>query len=104
MNRSEDLRVADVDRQATADRLRVAADQGRLHLDEYDQRLQLAYAATHYADLHRLTADLPAPASPTRPRPPRAAPPPARAVAGWIAGLPIGCLVLLVVLVVAILN
>jgi hypothetical protein len=104
MKPSEHLRAADADRQATADRLRVAADEGRLDLDEYDQRLRLAYAATRYADLYRLTADLPAPAPPTRPGLPLAAPAPVKAVAGWIAGLPIGCLVLLVVLVVAILD
>lgn len=104
MDRTEHLRAADADRQATADRLRAAAGEGRLDLHEYDQRLRLAYAATSYADLDRLTADLPAPPPPARREPSPVALSPARAVTGWVAGLPVGCLVLLVVLIVAILT
>ena len=36
---------------AVADRLRVALDEGRLDLHEYDERLQRAYAARTYGDL-----------------------------------------------------
>ena len=51
--RDEDrLRAADEDRQWVADRLRIALDQGRLRLAEYDDRLRLAYAATTYAELN----------------------------------------------------
>ncbi|ALL74926.1 hypothetical protein Ae168Ps1_3403 [Pseudonocardia sp. Ae168_Ps1] len=53
------IRVSDADRQETAERLKLAHDEGRLSLSEYDQRLQSAYAATVRADLDVLVADLP---------------------------------------------
>ncbi|MEV1143155.1 DUF1707 domain-containing protein [Micromonospora sp. NPDC049799] len=58
------MRAADGDRQAVADRLRTAVDEGRLTLHEYDERLQRAYAARTYADLDGLVADLPTPSAP----------------------------------------
>jgi hypothetical protein len=67
----DEMRAADADRQAVADRLRGALDEGRLDLHEYDERLQGAYAAKTYGDLDRLLADLPAV---PRQRPPAAAP------------------------------
>lgn len=104
---SGELRAADTDRQATADRLRAAVVEGRLDLDEYDRRLGSAYAATSYADLDRLTADLPAPAPPPPPAlVPAVASVPAAAArrVAWIAGCPpAGCLVLVVLLIVAML-
>lgn len=60
------MRAADVDRQVVADRLRVALDEGRLDLTEYDERLQGVYAARTYGQLDALLADLPAPAAPAR--------------------------------------
>ena len=54
------VRVSDVERQETAERLKLAHDEGRLSLVEYDQRLQDAYAATVRRDLDALIADLPA--------------------------------------------
>lgn len=63
-----DLRISDADRAATAERLRVAVDEGRLDLTEYDSRLRSAYAARTYRELDPLTADLPAlPAVPQAP-------------------------------------
>ncbi|QGN50662.1 DUF1707 SHOCT-like domain-containing protein [Micromonospora sp. WMMD558] len=56
------MRAADADRQAVADRLRAAVDEGRLDLHEYDERLQQAYTARTYGELDALLADLPAPA------------------------------------------
>ncbi|MFC6152655.1 DUF1707 SHOCT-like domain-containing protein [Nocardioides yefusunii] len=53
-------RVSDDDRHRVADLLRDAAGEGRLDLDELDERLEAAYAAKVYADLVPLTADLPA--------------------------------------------
>lgn len=53
------MRAADSDRQAIAERLRAALDEGRLDLHEYDERLQRAYAARTYADLDGLVSDLP---------------------------------------------
>lgn len=55
----DSLRAGDADRQAVAERLRVAQDEGRLTLAEYDERLGRAYAATTFAQLRVLTADLP---------------------------------------------
>lgn len=55
------MRASDADREAVAERLRVALGEGRLDLAEYDDRLRAAYAAITMGDLARLTADLPAP-------------------------------------------
>ena len=57
----DEMRAADADRQAVADHLRSALDEGRLELHEYDERLQRAYAAKTYGDLRGLLDDLPAP-------------------------------------------
>ena len=54
------LRISDADRHQVAEILREAAGEGRLELDELDQRLEATYAARTYADLVPLTADLPA--------------------------------------------
>ncbi|MER7458070.1 DUF1707 domain-containing protein [Micromonospora sp. NPDC126480] len=64
MQRRDGMRAADADRQAVADRLRAAVDEGRLDLHEYDERLQRAYTAKTYGELDSLLADLPAPAAP----------------------------------------
>jgi Domain of unknown function (DUF1707) len=53
-------RAADVDRDAVAERLRIAAREGRLELWELDDRLGRAYSAKTYGDLETLVADLPA--------------------------------------------
>ena len=60
----DEMRAADADRQAVADQLKGALDEGRLDLHEYDERLQLAYAAKTYGDLHPLLSDLPSAAVP----------------------------------------
>lgn len=62
----DEMRASDDDRAAVADRLRVALDEGRLDLGEYDERLQRAYASKTYGELALLIADLPAPAAPQR--------------------------------------
>ena len=65
----EQLRVSDHERQVAVDRLRLAHDEGRLDLDEYDRRLAAAYSSVTYADLDRLFLDLPvAGAAPVVPR------------------------------------
>ena len=53
------MRVSDADRDRAAEVLREAAAQGRLSMDELDERLELAYAAKTYADLAPITRDLP---------------------------------------------
>lgn len=55
------LRVSDGDREQAAEVLRRAAGDGRLTLDELDERLAAAYAAKTYADLEAVTSDLPGP-------------------------------------------
>src|SRR5579859_2247300 len=55
------MRVSDADREQAADVLREAAGQGRISMDELDERLELAYAAKTYADLAAVTHDLPQP-------------------------------------------
>ncbi|WP_084757806.1 DUF1707 SHOCT-like domain-containing protein [Micromonospora cremea] len=66
MDGRDGMRAADADREAVADRLRVALGEGRLDLHEYDERLQRAYAARTYAELDALLTDLPPVAPPER--------------------------------------
>jgi hypothetical protein len=54
-------RAADADREAVAERLRVAAGEGRIELWELDERLGQAYGAKTYGELAALLADLPVP-------------------------------------------
>jgi hypothetical protein len=58
------LRAGDADRERVAELLRLALEEGRLNLYEYDERLREAYAAKTYSDLDSLLADLPAPRLP----------------------------------------
>ncbi|GAA0983237.1 hypothetical protein GCM10009555_054640 [Acrocarpospora macrocephala] len=53
------LRASDADRDAVSDRLRVAAGEGRITLDELEDRLEGVYAAKTYAELDTLIMDLP---------------------------------------------
>ncbi|PRY20346.1 DUF1707 SHOCT-like domain-containing protein [Pseudosporangium ferrugineum] len=55
----EDMRAGDAERQAVADTLKVALDEGRLELHEYDERLQRAYAARTYGELDGLPGTIP---------------------------------------------
>jgi Domain of unknown function (DUF1707)/Cell wall-active antibiotics response 4TMS YvqF len=53
------LRASDADRERVANVLREAAGDGRLTMDELDQRLDAVYAAKTYAELEPITHDLP---------------------------------------------
>src|SRR6478672_4084703 len=53
------LRISDQDRHHVAEILREAAGEGRIDLDELDERLDATYAARTYADLVPITRDLP---------------------------------------------
>ncbi|WP_020574113.1 DUF1707 SHOCT-like domain-containing protein [Actinopolymorpha alba] len=55
-----DIRASDADRHRVAEVLRDAAGEGRLTLEELDERLDGVFAAKTYAELERLTTDLPA--------------------------------------------
>jgi uncharacterized protein DUF1707/cell wall-active antibiotic response 4TMS protein YvqF len=53
-------RASDAEREATVVRLREAAGEGRLTVEELATRIDAAYAATTHEELEPLTADLPA--------------------------------------------
>ena len=82
------IRASDHDRQEVADRLRGALADGRLKMEEFEDRVGLAYQAVTYGDLAPLCADLPSAGSSAGPeaaRPALAAPAPWR---GVLADLP----------------
>jgi len=53
-----ELRASDADRERTADLLRHAAGEGRLTMDELDERLDLVYETRTQRELDKLTADV----------------------------------------------
>lgn len=54
------LRASTADRERATEVLKEAFTEGRLTQDEFEERTGLAYSSRTYADLDRLTADLPA--------------------------------------------
>jgi hypothetical protein len=54
------IRASDADRDKVVDILRAAYGEGRLSLEEFDERTTAAYAAKTWSALRELTADLPA--------------------------------------------
>jgi hypothetical protein len=66
-------RASDAEREAVVARLRDAAGEGRLTVEELAERIDAAYAAKTHADLDTLTADLPAPPAAPAGTPPAAA-------------------------------
>src|SRR4051794_15828122 len=66
------LRISDSDRHRVAEVLREAAGEGRIDLEELDERLEATYSARTYADLVPITLDLPSEVAtrlPARPGP-----------------------------------
>ncbi|RDI69227.1 DUF1707 domain-containing protein [Nocardia pseudobrasiliensis] len=57
---NENLRASDADREKIVTRLRLAMDEGRLSLHEFDERVRHVYAARTYGDLVPILSDLPA--------------------------------------------
>jgi hypothetical protein len=53
------IRASDKERESVVDVLRDAYTDGRLTLDEFEERTSTAYASKTWADLRELTADLP---------------------------------------------
>ena len=90
MGDRELMRASDDDRQQVVDRLRAAVEDGRLKMQEFTERMGLAYQAATYGDLATLVADLPAasPQSGLRLAPAPAASPAAAAQRGVFADLP----------------
>jgi hypothetical protein len=68
-NPDPNLRISDADRHKVADILREAAGEGRLEIDELDDRLDATFKAKTYADLIPITVDLPAAGTPSLPVP-----------------------------------
>jgi len=62
-SRDPSIRASDEDRESTAAELRDHYAAGRLTSDEFNERLDKAYAAKTLGDLAALKTDLPAPAS-----------------------------------------
>ncbi len=91
MGDQQKMRASDRDRQQVVERLRSALEDGRLTMEEYVDRMEVAYQAATYGDLAPLCADLPA-SSPVIARPQTAAaataPPSVISRAGCLAGLP----------------
>ncbi|WP_415952014.1 DUF1707 SHOCT-like domain-containing protein [Streptomyces sp. KLOTTS4A1] len=78
-----ELRASDADRERVAEVLRDALAEGRLDMDEFEERLESTYKARTYKDLEPLTRDLPTTTSPA-PAPPTGPGTPA-ATTGWPA-------------------
>jgi Domain of unknown function (DUF1707) len=91
MDDQHTIRASDQDREKVVDRLAGALEDGRLKMDEYVDRMGLAYQAVTDGDLAPLCADLP-PASPVTAEPeaapPAAAPPAEIPRQGVFAELP----------------
>lgn len=59
MAQSPEMRASDVDRDRVAALLREHTAQGRITMDEFNERLEELYKSRTYGDLAKLTADLP---------------------------------------------
>lgn len=55
-----ELRASDADRDRVVERLRDAVAEGRLDMEEFEERLEAVYKSRTYAELEPLTRDLPA--------------------------------------------
>ncbi|MER5797163.1 MULTISPECIES: DUF1707 SHOCT-like domain-containing protein [Streptomyces] len=56
---SPELRASDADRERVAEQLRDALAEGRLDMEEFEERLEAAFKARTYSELAPLTRDLP---------------------------------------------
>jgi Domain of unknown function (DUF1707) len=61
----QELRASDAERERTADQLRHAAGEGRLTIEELDERLNAAYAARTRGELEQLVGDVAVPVTTT---------------------------------------
>ncbi|MFI6004556.1 DUF1707 domain-containing protein [Streptomyces sp. NPDC051366] len=69
------MRASDADRERVVERLRDAVAEGRIDMEEFEERLEAAYTSRTYAELEPLTRDLPAVAGAVgRPTAPAASP------------------------------
>ena len=77
------LRIGDREREAVAAELREHYAHGRLTLEEFNQRLDTAFAAKTQSDLSRTTYDLPHVRSAGTPMPPSRSRPASQPALGW---------------------
>ncbi|MGW2780525.1 DUF1707 SHOCT-like domain-containing protein [Streptomyces populi] len=61
-----ELRASDADRERVAEQLRDALAEGRLDMEEFEERLEATYAARTYGELAPITRDLPGAATAPR--------------------------------------
>ena len=82
------MRISDDDRHRVSEVLRQAAGEGRIDIEELDERLEATYQAKTYGELVPITNDLPVPGR-TQPAPaPRPAPPaPAGPLMRWVSSI-----------------
>jgi hypothetical protein len=81
-------RASDAEREAVVARLRDAAGEGRLTVEELTERIDAAYAARTRAELEPLTADLPdVPMTTATTSPPASGGLPARATSSLVLGI-----------------
>jgi hypothetical protein len=66
MARRAALRASDTDRERIAEQLRHATAEGRLLVDELEDRLEATFAARTYGELDAVVADLPVARTPQR--------------------------------------
>lgn len=59
MANSPEMRASDADRDRVAAILREHTAQGRINMDEFNERLETLYKSKTYGELQRLTSDLP---------------------------------------------
>lgn len=78
-----ELRASDADRDRVAAVLRDALAEGRLAMDEFEERLEETYRAKTYAQLEPLTRDLPAAGGPSAVPAGGGTAPAGRPAAGW---------------------
>ena len=82
------IRISDADRNRVIDRLQQATSEGRLSLDELDDRITDALAARTWAEIDPLVDDLPAaPEAAGPPTEPLASPAATRAAAAAVLGM-----------------
>lgn len=83
------IRASDSDRERVVDLLRGGYTEGRLTLEEFDERTTAAYAARTWSQLRELTSDLPVEVNLRRPPGSAVGPPPSgRAAAQPGPGMP----------------
>ncbi|QLE72208.1 DUF1707 domain-containing protein [Streptomyces rectiverticillatus] len=63
MSELPDMRASDAERERVAEALREAVAEGRLTMEEFEERLEAAYRARTHGDLEPLVRDLPVPAA-----------------------------------------